>query len=76
MEQAITEFIHSEHGEIVAIVLLLIGLADIGSGWFLTKYRRDLIPVPDDKLQPIMTALFFAAALMLMAGLYILIMRA
>lgn len=75
MEQAITEFIHSDTGYIVAIALIVLGISDLASGYYLSTYRRDLLPIPTEKLKPIMTAIYFAASLLVLIGIYMLSLR-
>lgn len=76
MEQAITEFIHTEAGFITALVLIFLGLSDLGSGYYLMRYRPDLIPLPANKLERFMMAIYFISSFFVLVGGYMLYLRA
>lgn len=76
MEAAITEFINSDTGYITAIVFIVLGLSDLGSSYYITRYKPEFLPIPAEKLQIIMTAIYFAASLLVLIGLYMLYIRA
>jgi len=75
MEQQLTQFISSDTAGIMAVVLVVLGVFDVASGWYLIRYKRDLLPVSDEKLHKMMLPLFFAAIFMALIGLYILGIR-
>ncbi|MDG1286800.1 MAG: hypothetical protein P8P30_04465 [Rickettsiales bacterium] len=76
MEVEITAFIHSEMGYITALVLIMLGLCDLVSGYYITRYRPDLLPIPAEKLKPIMMAVYFVSSFLVLIGIYMLYIRA
>lgn len=76
MEQAITEFVHSSGGYITAIAFIVLGISDMASGYYIIKYKPELLPITHEKLSNIMTAIYFAASLLVLIGLYMLYLRA
>ncbi len=76
MEQSITQFIHSDGGLITAWVLIVLGLSDLASGYYMVNYRPDLIPLPANKLQALMTTLYFLSSFLVLTGIYMIYIRA
>lgn len=75
MEAQITEFIRSDTGYIIAIVFIVLGVCDLASGYYITRYRPQLLPIPFETLRKVMTAIYFAASLLVLIGLYMLYLR-
>lgn len=75
MEENITQFVHSEGGFITAIVLIILGLSDLVSAYYVTNYRPDLLPLPADKVKSLMTIIYFVSSLLVLIGFYMLYIR-
>ncbi len=70
--EAIDLFLKSDAGCLLGIILFILGASDISCGWYVFRYRPDLLPIPQHAQDRMMLLLFFAASFMLLTGLYIL----
>jgi len=76
MEQEITQFINSDSGFITALILVVLGVSDLASGYYLARYRPEMIPLPPHLLNRFMTAIYFVSSFLVLVGIYMLYIRA
>jgi hypothetical protein len=68
--EAIDAFLKSETGYLIGLILTFLGVTDLAGGWYILRHRPELLPLPPEGLQRLITMLFFAASFMLLLGLY------
>jgi len=72
LAETIDAFIKSDSGEILGLVLLLIGMTDLITAHIILKHYPEMLPLPAEQRRRFLPVLFFVSVFLTLIGFYIL----